>query len=60
LIELDDSIDLPDGTEVEVTIIWETYKDAWDRQEILMRQGFSMGEHIKNIKGKNFMKEVYN
>jgi|GEM_PF-2965137 len=43
-IELDDSINLPDGTRVEVTIIEESYRDAWKRQRDLMRRGFPMGQ----------------
>lgn len=43
-IELDDPIDLPDGTRVEVTIIEESYRDAWKRQRDLMRRGFPMGQ----------------
>lgn len=41
-IELDDSINLPDGTRVEVTIVEESYRDAWKRQRDLMRRGLPM------------------
>jgi hypothetical protein len=43
VIELSESIDLPDGTEVEVTIVDESYMAAWKRQRDLMKQGFPMG-----------------
>ena len=43
-IEVDEPIDLPDGTEVEITIIEESYRDAWKRQRDLMERGFPMGQ----------------
>ena len=43
VIEVDGSIDLPDGTEVEITIVEESYKNAWRRQMNLMKPGFPMG-----------------
>lgn len=46
IIELRDPIDFPDGTEVEITIVDESYKDAWNRQMKLMKQGFLMGKRL--------------
>jgi hypothetical protein len=43
-IELDDSINLPDGTKVEVTVVEESYIGAWKRQRDLMKRGFPMGQ----------------
>lgn len=44
VIELDRPVDLPDGTEVEITIVEESYTDAWKRQRDLMKRGFPMGQ----------------
>jgi predicted DNA-binding antitoxin AbrB/MazE fold protein len=52
IIELYDPIDVPEGTKVEVIIIEESYKNAWDRQKDLMTQGFRM-EIDQKIKRDN-------
>ncbi|MFC1716270.1 hypothetical protein ACFL6S_21535 [Candidatus Poribacteria bacterium] len=44
VIELDAPINLPDGTEVEITVVEESYRNAWKRQKDLMRRGFPMGQ----------------
>ncbi len=44
VIELDAPINLPDGTEVEITVVEESYRNAWKRQRELMKRGFPMGQ----------------
>jgi len=46
IIELREPVALPDGTEVEIAIVEELYKDAWNRQIELMKQGFPMGKRL--------------
>ena len=46
-IELEESVDIPDGTNIEITILEKSYKEAWDRQISLMKQGFHMGQRQK-------------
>ena len=43
-IKFDEPIKLPNGTKVEITVIEESYKDAWKRQSDLMKRGFPMGQ----------------
>jgi len=47
VIELDSPVNLPDGTEVEITVVERSYKNAWNRQKNLMKQGFSMEQRRK-------------
>jgi predicted DNA-binding antitoxin AbrB/MazE fold protein len=47
IIELNEPVDLPEGTEIEITILERSYKDAWERQRNLMEQGFHMGQRQK-------------
>ena len=42
IIEFDEPIDLPDGTEVEITVVEASYRNAWRRQRELMKRGFPM------------------
>jgi predicted DNA-binding antitoxin AbrB/MazE fold protein len=51
-IELDDPVDLPDGTKVEITIVEESYTEAWKRQRDLMKQGFPMGRRQSIQRGR--------
>jgi predicted DNA-binding antitoxin AbrB/MazE fold protein len=44
IIELNEPVDLPEGTEIEITILERSYKDAWERQRNLMEQGFHTGQ----------------
>ncbi len=44
VIELNEPIELPDGTEVEITVVEESYRNAWERQKKLMKRGFPMGQ----------------
>ena len=43
VIEFEEHVDLPDGIEVEITVVEDTYRDAWKRQRDLMKRGFPMG-----------------
>jgi len=42
MIELDEQIDFPESTKVGVIIVKESYREAWNRQRDLMKQGFRM------------------
>jgi hypothetical protein len=44
IIELSEFVELPEGTEVEITITKKSYKDKWNRQIELMKRGFPMGQ----------------
>ena len=43
-IKLNEPIDLPNGTKVEIMVIEELYREAWKRQKDLMKRGFPMGQ----------------
>jgi len=44
IIELKEPVDLPEGIEIEITILERSYKDVWERQRSLMEQGFHTGQ----------------
>ncbi len=44
VIELNEPIDLPDGTKVEIVVVEESYSNAWKRQKDMMKRGFPMGQ----------------
>jgi predicted DNA-binding antitoxin AbrB/MazE fold protein len=46
-IKLNEPIDLPNGTKVEIMVIGESYREAWKRQSDLMKRGFPMGRRRK-------------